>query len=123
MGLINHYYFFRIRSEADAGPLPRQAGAGSPRATPASSRTSRAPAILKSAPHPAAAQKFLAFLVSQAGQTVIAHSDSFEYPLVRGVAPNPELPPLSTLEPNPITPAQIGTGTDARDLLRQAGLI
>jgi hypothetical protein len=39
------------------------------------------------------------------------------------VAANPALPPASTLTPNPITPAEIGTGIDARDLLRQAGLI
>ncbi len=65
----------------------------------------------------------LAFLVSHAGQNVIAHSKSFEYPLVSDVAPNPELPKTSTLEPNDITPAEIGTGTDARDLLRQVGLI
>ena len=26
MGLINHYYYFRIRSETGAGSLPRQAG-------------------------------------------------------------------------------------------------
>ena len=122
LGLINHYYFFRIRSEADAGSFHAKLAWFAPR-DPGFVEDISAAGILKSAPHAAAAQKFLAFLVSRAGQTVIAHSASFEYPLVRGVAPNAALPPVSTLEPNPITPAQIGTGTDARDLLRQAGLI
>jgi iron(III) transport system substrate-binding protein len=79
--------------------------------------------MLKSAPHKAAAQKFLSFLVSPAGQKVIAHSASYEYPLNRSVAPNSELPPVDSLKPSAITPAQIGTGLDARNLLRQAGLI
>jgi iron(III) transport system substrate-binding protein len=122
MGLINHYYYYRIRSEmgaanfhakllwfaaADPGYVEDISGAG----------------ILRSAPHRAAADKFVAFLVSPAGQRVIAHSNSYEYPLVRAVAPNPQLPALSSLKPNPITPAEIGTGLDARNLLRQVGLI
>jgi len=41
MGLINHYYYFRIRSEMGQGQLPRQGSRGSPPAIPASSRTSR----------------------------------------------------------------------------------
>ncbi len=122
MGLINHYYFFRIRSEADAGSFHAKLAWFAPRDSGFVEDISAA-GILKSAPHTAAAQTFLAFLVSRAGQTVIAHSASFEYPLVSGVAPNRALPPVRTLEPNPITPAQIGTGTDARDLLRQVGLI
>jgi iron(III) transport system substrate-binding protein len=122
MGLINHYYFFRIRSEDSAGSFHAKLAWFAPR-DPGFVEDISAAGILKSAPHPAAAQKFLAFLASKAGQNVIAHSASYEYPLVSGVAPNPALPPVSTLKPNPITPAEIGTGTDARDLLRQAGLI
>jgi iron(III) transport system substrate-binding protein len=122
MGLINHYYFFRIRSEASAGSFHARLAFFAPR-DPGFVEDISAAGILKSAPHPAAAQKFLAFLVSKAGQSVIAHSASYEYPLVSGVAPNPALSPVGTLKPNPITPAAIGTGTDARDLLRQAGLI
>jgi len=79
--------------------------------------------ILKSSPHKQAAQRFLAFLASPPGQEVLAHSSSYEYPLVKNVAPNPALPPLGSFKPNSITPAEIGTGLDARDLLREAGLI
>jgi iron(III) transport system substrate-binding protein len=122
MGLINHYYYFRIRSEMGAANFHAKLAWFAPR-DPGFVEDISAAGELKSAPHPAAAQKFLAFLVSNAGQNVIAHSKSFEYPLASGVAPNPQLPAVSTLTPNSITPAQIGTGTDARDLLRQAGLI
>jgi iron(III) transport system substrate-binding protein len=122
LGLINHYYFFRIRSETGAGSFHAKLAWFHP-GDPGFVEDISAAAALKSAPHPAAAQAFLAFLVSRAGQGVIAHGASYEYPLVRGVAANPALPPVSTLTPNPITPAEIGTGIDARDLLRQVGLI
>jgi iron(III) transport system substrate-binding protein len=122
MGLINHYYYFRIRQEMGAADFHAKLAWLAPD-DPGFVEDISAVGVLKSAPHPAAAQKFMAFLVSKAGQAVIAHSASFEYPLASGVAPNSELPPVSTLKPNPITPAQIGTGLDARDLLQQAGLI
>ncbi len=122
MGLINHYYFFRIRSETGEGSFHAKLAWFAP-GDPGFVEDISAAGALKSAPHPAAAQKFLAYLVSHAGQDVIAHSASYEYPLAAGVAANPALPPASTLKPNPVTPTQIGTGLDARDLLRQAGLI
>ena len=122
MGLINHYYYYRIRSEMGKANFHAKLAWFAP-GDPGFVEDISAAGMLKSAPHPAAAQKFLAFLVSQAGQNVSAHSKSFEYPLVSDVAANPELPKASTLEPNDITPAEIGTGTDARDLLRQVGLI
>jgi iron(III) transport system substrate-binding protein len=122
MGLINHYYYYRIRSEMGAGDFHAKLWwftAGDPGFV----KDISGAGILKSAPHKAAADKFLAFLVSPAGQEVIAHGASYEYPLVTSVAPNPQLPPVSSLKPNPITPAEIGTGLDARNLLREAGLI
>jgi iron(III) transport system substrate-binding protein len=122
MGLINHYYYYRIRSEMGKANFHAKLAWFAP-GDPGFVEDISAAGALKSAPHPAPAQRFLAFLVSKAGQNVLAHSKSFEYPLVSDVPPNSELPKASTLEPNSITPAQIGTGTDARDLLRQVGLI
>ncbi len=122
MGLINHYYYYRIRQEMGAANFHAKLAWFAPE-DPGFVEDISAAGVLRSAPHPAAAQKFMAFLVSRTGQNVIAHSASFEYPLAGGVAPNPELPPVNTLKPNPITPAQIGTGLDAKDLLQQAGLI
>jgi iron(III) transport system substrate-binding protein len=122
MGLINHYYDYRIRSEMAAGSFHAKLFWFAPR-DPGYVEDISGAAILKSAPHPQAAQKFLAFIVSAAGQRVIAHSASYEYPLAPGVAANSELPPASTLKPNAITPAEIGTGLGARNLLREAGLI
>jgi iron(III) transport system substrate-binding protein len=122
MGLINHYYFYRLRDEMGAGNFHAQLSLFAPR-DPGYVEDVSGAAILRSSQRQAAAQRFLAFMTSAAGQRVLANSTSFEYPLARGVTPNPALPAFAQFEPNPITPAQIGTGLDARDLLQQAGLI
>jgi iron(III) transport system substrate-binding protein len=122
MGLINHYYYYRIRQEMGASKFHARLAWFAP-GDPGFVEDISGAGILKSSKHEAAAQRFLAFLASPPGQTVISQSASFEYPMVSGVAPNPQLPKPSTLKPNPITPAQIGTGMDARTLLQQAGLI
>jgi iron(III) transport system substrate-binding protein len=122
IGLINHYYWYRLRAglgasamhsalhyfaAGDAGYVLDVSGAG----------------ILASSTHQAAAQKFLAFLVSDAGQRIIAQTDSYEYPLRPGVAANPALPPLSSLHPDPAdTIAKLGDGSTALQLLQQAQL-
>jgi iron(III) transport system substrate-binding protein len=122
MGLINHYYYYRIRSETGAASFHAKLSWFEPK-DPGYVEDISAAGILKSAPQAQAAQRFLAFLVSAAGQHVLAHSASYEYPLVPGIAANSELPPANTLKPNSITPAEIGTGLGARNLLREAGLI
>jgi iron(III) transport system substrate-binding protein len=122
MGLINHYYYYRIRSEMGAGSFHAKLSWFAPE-DPGYVEDISAAGILKTAPHAQAAQRFLAFLVSPAGQHVLAHSASYEYPLVPGIAANTELPPANSLKPNSITPAQIGTGLGARNLLRESGLI
>jgi hypothetical protein len=55
---------------------------------------------------------------------VIAHSDSFEYPIASGVTATgaPETA-LDKLQPNPIDLAQLGDGSAAVALLKQAQLL
>jgi iron(III) transport system substrate-binding protein len=122
MGLINHYYYYRLRDEMGASNFHARLSLFSPR-DPGYVEDISGAGILKSSKNLAAAQRFVAFLTSTAGQRVLAGSTSFEYPLARGVAANPALPPIATYAPNPITPEQIGTGTDAEVLLQQAGLL
>jgi iron(III) transport system substrate-binding protein len=122
VGLINHYYWFRLRAEigtsamhsalhyyaaGDPGDLVNVSGA----------------AVLRSSRHQAAAQKLLAFLVGHAGQETIAHSHSYEYPLRPGVAPAPGLRPFADLEPAPLTPAELGDGSQALALEQKLGLL
>src|ERR1700722_649201 len=122
MGLINHYYFYRIRQEMGAANFHAKLAWLAPR-DPVCVEDISGAAILKSSSHQDEAQRFLAFLDSPTGQRVIAHSASFEYPLAPGVAPNSQLPPVASMHPNPITPAQIGTADDAHSLLERAGLL
>jgi iron(III) transport system substrate-binding protein len=122
LGLINHYYYYRYRAEIGKSAVHARLQYFAPR-DPGYVEDVSGAAILSSSTHQAAAQKFLAFLTGRAGQEVLAHSDSFEYPLHGGVAPNPELPPIKSQHPNRFTTAQLGTGLDAEALLRQAGLI
>jgi iron(III) transport system substrate-binding protein len=122
-GIVNNYYWARLRMETgadktksaihhfaggDVGGLINVSGA----------------AVLKSSRNQAAAQKFLAYLVSKPAQEMLSRLDiTFEYPLVPGVAANPALKPMSELSPPPITIKQIGDDRDAAALLREAGLI
>jgi iron(III) transport system substrate-binding protein len=81
-------------------------------------------AILKSSKNQAAAQKFLAFLVSHQAQVALGESEvDFEYPLVPGIAPNKLLTPFSTLQPPAISVSKLGDDRQAGALLQQAGLI
>ena len=48
---------------------------------------------------------------------------SYEYPIGSGVTISAPETPFNQLQPNPITIAQLGDGSAAIDLLRQAGLL
>jgi iron(III) transport system substrate-binding protein len=122
VGLINHYYWFRLRAEIGASAM-RSALHYYAAGDPGDLVDVSAAAVLKSSSHKAAAQRFLAFLVSHAGQETIAHSDSFEYPLRPGVSPAAGLRPFAQLEPAQLTPAELGDGSRALALEQKLGLL
>jgi len=122
MGLINHYYYYRLQAEIGKSALHARLSYFAPR-DPGYVEDISGAAILASSKHQGAAQKFLNFLASEAGQTVLARGDSFEYPIRAGVPANAELTPLSKLQPTAYTPAQLGTGLEAEKLLQEAGLL
>jgi iron(III) transport system substrate-binding protein len=121
LGVLNHYYWYREQAEqgagnthsaiatfapGDAGYLIDVSGAG----------------IIDTSAHKSADQQFVAFLVSKQGEEILAHSDSFEYPLGSGVTTAKALPPFDSLQPAPQTVAELGDGATATALLQQAGL-
>ncbi len=122
IGPIDHYYWYRLRDELGAGGV-RSALRFLPRGDPGALVDVSGAAVLASSSHRAAAQRFLAFLVSREGQEAIANSHSYEYPLRAGVAPAGGLPPLSRFEPSPLTPAQLGDGSAALALEQKLGLL
>ncbi|HLM84650.1 MAG TPA: iron ABC transporter substrate-binding protein [Solirubrobacteraceae bacterium] len=119
---INHYYWYRLRAELGASGMHSALhyyAAGDPGDLVDVSGA----AVLKSSAHRAAAQRFLAFLVSRAGQETIAQSHSYEYPLRPGVPPALGLAPFAALHPAPLTPAQLGDGQAALALEQKLGLL
>jgi iron(III) transport system substrate-binding protein len=124
-GLVNQYYWYRMRAEIGAGNDHSKI-AYLAADDPGYVMDVSGAAALKSSAHQAAAQKFLAYLVSAQAQEIIANpakSISFEYPIASGVTTQAGETPLAQLRPYPISVAELGTGTAAVALLRQAGLL
>lgn len=120
VGLVNHYYLLRLRSEkggstarnhffsgGDPGGLVMPAGIG----------------ILAATDQPQAARRFVEFLLGADSQRFFAEK-TFEYPLVTGVAASPDLPPIDSLSTPAIDLSQLAGALDrATDLVTEAGLL
>ena len=78
--------------------------------------------VLKTSKNEAAAQAFLKFITAKAGQGILQTGTSFEYPVGSGVAANPALPALDTLEAPVIDPSTLNS-TEVTTLMTAAGLI
>jgi iron(III) transport system substrate-binding protein len=118
-GLVNHYYLLRLQAETGetvaanhflsggAGALVMPAGAG----------------ILATSGNPAAAEQLVAFLLSTAAQQFFV-SQTFEFPMIDGIAPDATLPALDTLSPPEIDLSDLASVLDlATDLIAEAGLL
>jgi iron(III) transport system substrate-binding protein len=121
-GVINQYYWYRMGKEIGQSNVHSQIVHFAAH-DPGYVLDVSSAGILKSSKHKADAQKFVAFLVSAAGQEIIAHSLSYEYPLDHGVTTVAPETPFNQLQPNPITIAELGDGAAAISLLREAGLL
>ena len=119
VGFVNHYYLFRIRAEqgnvpadnyfppnGDLGSLINVAGAG----------------IIAGSQNQDAAEQFVAYLLSQQSQEYFA-SETYEYPLARGVAAHPDLPPLSDIQTPDIDLGDLADLRGTLELLQAAELI
>jgi iron(III) transport system substrate-binding protein len=122
-GIVNNYYWDRLYTElgankirsaiyhfghGDIGALVNVSGA----------------AVVKAAHNPEGAQRFLAYLVGQHAQSLMAQSHiGYEYPLRAGVAPDPLLKPFNELTPPALTLEQLGDDSQAAKFLREAGLL
>ncbi len=121
-GVVNQYYWYRMRAELGAENVHSKLAYFAPR-DPGYVLDVSGAGILKSSKHKAAAQRFLAFLVSKQGQEIIVHSISYEYPIASGVATTAPETPFDRLQPNAITIPELGDGSTAIALLRKAGLL
>jgi iron(III) transport system substrate-binding protein len=117
LGLPNHYYLMRYLAEdpgftaankflpgGDIGSLINVAGVG----------------ILETTDQPAAAEQLVAFLLSTEAQEYFA-AETYEYPLVRGVAADPRLPPLDAIDTPDLDLSSLDDLQATLELLRSAG--
>jgi iron(III) transport system substrate-binding protein len=121
-GLINQYYWWRIYRELGASGTHSKIAYLAPH-DPGYVLDISGAAVLASSDNKPAAEAFVAYLTSNAGQEVISHSDSYEYPIADGVTTAQPETPFDQLQPYPITLEQIGNGLNAIDLLHQAQLL
>jgi iron(III) transport system substrate-binding protein len=124
-GIVNQYYWYRLRAELGAGNMHSAIAYFAPR-DPGYVIDVSGAAILKSSKHLAAAQQFVAYLVSKPAQEIIADpakSISFEYPIASGVTTMAPETPFARLQPYPITVGELGTGAEAISLLREVELL
>ncbi len=118
--LINNYYWFAVAKEVGDAKM-KSALFYFGHKDPGALITVSAAGILKSSKKQEAAQKFLAFMVSAAGQQAIVDSVA-EYPVRAGIKSPYALKPFSELDPPPVTPDDLGDAADALVLEREAGL-
>ena len=119
VGFVNHYYVFELKAErpdfpvanhfladGDPGALVNVAGAG----------------VLRGAADAAGARRFVDFLLSRTGQEYFAQQ-TFEYPLVDGVAPPRGAPPLDSVQGPRVALDQLGAKLPSTlELLDEVGL-
>ena len=120
VAFVNHYYLFRALEEqgsdlpvknyylqnGDPGALVLVSGAG----------------VLDTAENPGAAEDFLEYALSDEAQQYFAETD-FEYPLVKGVAANDNLVPLSKIESPDVDLSNLDDLEGTLELLRETGVL
>jgi len=121
VGIINQYYWYRLRFEVGADDLHSALSFFAPDDVGSLVNISGA-AVLAASKHPQAAQSFVAFLDSAPAQTLLARGDDFEYPIRPGTPANPALPPFSSLAALELSVARLGDDAGAAALLQEAGL-
>ena len=120
VAFVNHYYLFQVIEEqgedipvrnyylkdGDPGALVLAAGAG----------------ILDSAENPQAAEEFLEYALSEEAQQYFA-DETHEYPLIKGVEIDEELPPLSEIQSPKVDLSNLDDLGGTLNLLQETGVL
>lgn len=120
VGFVNHYYLFATRAEqgddlpvenfyltnGDPGALVNVAGVG----------------ILNTSDQQDVAQQFVEFLLGEEAQQYFA-DETYEYPLVSGVATNAALPPLDTIQTPDLDLSNLQDLQGTTELLQDVGVL
>lgn len=119
LGLLNHYYW--ARSEQDPTTLRAQLKFGAPGSVSALVNVTGA-GVLAGSAESNEAREFVQFLVSTPAQEYFAQ-ETFEYPLVAGVAAPTGVPALAELGGADIDLSELSSVQQTVDLLTRAGLL
>jgi len=122
LGIVNHYYWYRLRREVGAGAV-HSALYYFPNDDVGSIVNVAGVGVLASSKHRDAARRFVEFLVGAAGQRLLGEGDDFEYPARAGVPANSALTPFAKTPHATVPAAKLGNGSAAARLIRETGLI
>lgn len=120
IGLINHYYWYAAAAEQGADNMRAQLKFGAD-GDLAGLVNATGAGILTGAADRDDAKKFIEYLLSDAGQKYFA-DETFEYPLVEGVAGPEGVPSLDSLKVPDVDLSQLGTVEETAALIDEAGL-
>ncbi|MXZ59942.1 MAG: iron ABC transporter substrate-binding protein [Acidobacteria bacterium] len=120
LALSNHYYLFRFLVQhgdefAARTVSPRGGGAGG-------LINISGGGVVNTAANPEAGERFLAYLLTEAVQERFA-GETYEYPLVPGIATDPAVTPLSEISPPDLELGDLDDLRGTLDLLREVGAI
>jgi iron(III) transport system substrate-binding protein len=121
VGIMYHYYWYRDQALTKAGSRNTKL-LYFRNHDPGAFVSISGGAVLKSSKHASNAQKFLAFLTSPEGQKILATSDAKEYAVGNGVASDPALEPLDTLQAPAVDPYKLN-GPKVIELMTEAGIL
>jgi iron(III) transport system substrate-binding protein len=118
LGLVNHYYVLELmRQDPDLAARNHFFAPDDPGSLVLVSGA----AVLDTTDQPEEAQRFVEFLLSEESQQYLTE-ETREFPLVSGVEPADELPPIGSVSTAPIDLAALGQQfSSTRDLLAEAG--
>ena len=120
VGFVNHYYLERFLEEEGPGFGARNhfLGDGDPGALVLVAGTG----ILKASDSSRAAERFVEYLLSESAQAYFS-SETKEYPLIAGVEPAGDMPPLESLDPPDVDLSNLSDIQGTLSLMRQAGVL
>lgn len=121
VGLINHYYAYELAAEVGAENVSTELKFGEPGTAGALVNVTGA-GVLAGAEGDEDAEELVRYLVSEQTQTTFAE-ETFEYPLVEGVAGPEGLPELSELVGDDFDLARLESLDETTALIQSVGLV
>ena len=119
MGLVNHYYVARAKSEDAGTPIDSYFFTAN---DPGRLLLVTAAGVLDSADKTDEANRFLRFLLAAKAQEFFAE-ETFEYPLAAGAKPAGAVPPLESIAPTTFDLGRLGADLqETLDMIDESGL-